>query len=147
MSKIAREALFARTIDLIIDEGDHIEQWAARLVTIHAGLAAAVGLVVSWRGLPLGPLVSSVVVVFASLAIALSVLINGVVARHLAWQSGYVESAKLIEGTDPLVFRDAMLTNAPSMGVSTFFGRLTIALCIGWGLILSAGVFMLVTGR
>ena len=144
MSGVTRDLVFGRGVDLVVKQGEYVEQWTARLVTVQAGLAGAVGLAVSWRGLPLDHLVSAVLVLLGSLAIVLLVLIYGLIRRHLAWQSGLVASVKLAEGDDPIVFRDNMLVGAPGIPVGEFFRRVTVALCVGWALVVGTGLYFFV---
>jgi hypothetical protein len=147
LSEVSRDVLFARAIDLVTKQGDYVEQWTARQVTVQAGLAAAVGIVVAWKGLPPQRLVAAVVLLLAVLAIVLGVVITGVIRRHLAWQSGLVTSVKLIEGDTPLVFRSDMLpATAPRVRVADFHMWTMYALCGGWFVVACAALWFTING-
>lgn len=129
--------LFNRTLDLITKEGEYVSAWSERLVTINAGIGAAIGAVVSWRAIGHGlePAVAAVVVVLSLLALSLTWLVVGLILRHHAWQAAYVESAKLIEGPDGVVFRENMIHKKAGLSVTTFFTVARNVLCCGWAVV------------
>ena len=134
MSEVNRDKLFERAVDMVIKEGEYVETWAGRLVTVHAGLATAVGLVVSWNASAflLRNLSAAIVVLLAGIAVVLSVLMERIIRWHLAWQAAYVESVKQIEGNASLLFRKDMLANPCSHRVGRLFTVITVVLCVAW---------------
>lgn len=143
MSQIDRTKLFDRAVDLTSKEGDYVQQWLGRLVTVHAGIAAAVGLTVSWKGFPLEPPIAFVVVLLAVVAIVLTILISGVVKRHLTWQAAYVESVKEIEGNEPLLFRNDMIPQGQGIRVRHFMCILALVLSFAWTIVIVVALCML----
>jgi len=136
MSDIGRDRLFESAVGLVLKQTELVDLWAGRLVAVHAGLGTTVGLIASWKGLPLAPPLALVVVLLGALAMVITVLVNGLIQRHLAWHRGFIDSVKLIEGDVPLLFRNNMVPLDRGLQVGAFYQSVTTALFLGWFIVI-----------
>ena len=141
MSEVSRDKLFDRGVDLIIHQTDTVHSWLGRYVAVQAGIAVAVGAVISWRGNIVGWPITILLLLFAVLAMILAALMSEVVNRHLAWQRGYIGSVKRIEGKDPLLYTEDMVREDEGLRISHFFGVVKWVIGAAWAVFF---VFVLV---
>jgi hypothetical protein len=132
MSRIDYKQGFDRAVDLIIKQDDVVDSWTARYIGVESGIAIAIGVILGWKGVTEQWVITGLVVLLAVLAIVFSFLMSAAVNRHLAWQCGYIESVKQIEGEGPLLYREGMIDKAEGTRLSSFYKSLRWVLLAVW---------------
>ena len=130
MDGVDRKVLFERAVDLVINQDQNVHSWAGRYVAIQGGFATAVSAIIGWRGSAGTAAVTALLCLLAVLAIILARVLTAILERELEWQGAFVRSVKLIEGPDPVVFRERMLPDR--RGMERHFRVATIAVTIAW---------------
>lgn len=133
-----RKDVFDRAIDLVVDTNEMGRGWTTHLVTIQAALVAAAG--AFFRGsIRLTDLIP--IFVLSSLGASTAYVFTRLMRINWEWQGRYVETARIAQGTDPLLYSTKQL---PPGFVAGRAGRTSrIMSAFGWGLILLWTVFFL----
>ena len=117
VNDVQADKLFDRAIDLLINEDRNVDSWVTRYVGVESALVVGAAVIIGWQGGAVELLRRPLITALAVLGALFALLFAGVIERHLAWQRAYVEAVREIQGTEPLLFREGVVSEGLRVSV------------------------------